>query len=55
MSDENHSSELGSKVRSDEISARPDDTDNNFITKSSVHFSLEDIEEDVNFAKSVNG
>jgi len=55
MNDENHSSELGSKVRSDEISARPDDTDNNLIPKSSVHFSLEDIEEDANFAKSVNG
>jgi transposase InsO family protein len=55
MNDENHSSELGSKVRSDEISARPDDTENNSIAKSSVHFSLEDIEEDVNFAKSVNG
>ena len=55
MNDENHSSELGRKVRSDEISARPDDTDNNFDSKSSVHFSLEDIEEDANFAKSVNG
>jgi len=55
MNDENHSSELGSKVQSDEISARPDDTDKNLTRKSSVHFSLEDIEEDAIFAKSVNG
>jgi transposase InsO family protein len=54
MNDENHSSDLSRKEQSDEISARPDDTNKNKI-KSSVHFSLEDIEEDAIFAESVNG
>lgn len=54
MNNENHLSELGTEERSDEISARPDDTTENLEKSSSVHFSLEDIEEDVKFAKSVN-
>jgi len=53
---DNHLSDLGqNQQRDDEISARPDDTIENDTIKSSVHFSLEDIEEDANFAKSVNG
>ena len=55
MNSENHLSELGTNERSDETSARPDDTTQKVEKSSSVHFSLEDVEEDAIFAKSVNG
>jgi transposase InsO family protein len=55
VNSENHISELGTNERSDEISARSDDTTENLELSSSVHFSLEDIEENAIFAKSVNG
>lgn len=56
MNSDNHSSDLGhNQQRADEIYARPDDTPDSNSTESSVHISLEDIEEDAKFARSVNG
>jgi hypothetical protein len=54
MTGEKHSSGLGINERSDEILSRPDDT-NKIKDQSSVHYSLENIEEDGKFAKTGNG
>lgn len=54
INNENHLTGVANQSRSDEISARPEDTFD-MKNQSSVHFSLEDIEEDSKFAKPVYG
>jgi hypothetical protein len=54
MNTENHLSAVGNQNPSDEMIARPDDTDE-IENPSSVHFSLAGIEEDDNFVEAVNG
>jgi transposase InsO family protein len=54
MSTESHLSAVGNQNPSEEIIARPDDTDE-IESPSSVHDSLAGIDEDDNFAKVVNG
>lgn len=54
MNTENPLTGVANKIHSDEISARPDDT-LKIENQSSVHFSLENIEEDSKFVEPVNG
>jgi len=48
MHNEDHLTDVGNQEASDERTARPDDL-------SSVHTSLEGVEEEATFAESVNG
>ena len=54
MITENHLSAKGNQDPSDEMTARPDDTEK-IEDPSSVHDSLAGIEEDDNFVEAVNG
>ena len=51
---QSHLSDVTTKHPSDEILARPDDTSEKSKNLSSVHFSLDKIEEDDNFVKPDN-